>query len=594
MKYTYLLGILWGVSLPIFAQQTWTPLTNKAYNQRLNVRNSAIDQQLMLRQRRFYFDEETKHIVQTLDSLRMILGKQYEMPIENRQNVADCTQKIEKTDKILHQQLNNSDFFRHAATQFTQLYYEANPTFKSLQLKLKTKSKKSNSLLAQALQDFYQDKNNCFLTLKDVQLALNPSELMLELVCFADSNAQKHYGAFVISHDQANYVRLCSQAQLNQVLMEKKAVIEGFIIQLYAPQNHDISLYELIWRPLLPFLDKKKRIYYAPDGDLYRLNLGAIAEHRDNAPLCQNYEFVRINTARSLLDKLVTLRRNAHWALQTPEAMDILNALFGSVNIHFYDPNQTRLENDAVLFGNINYNMDSSAIKNSKKKTVIVSTRRPQPNRGKPDESWEALRSTKPEVDTIDHFLKTIGYKSTVYEGFTASEERIKQIGNGKKSPRILHIATHGFFEADSSRAEHPLNQSGLIFAGANYAWQAGKPKQGMEDGILTAFEIGNLKLQNTELVVLSACETGLGQIINNEGVLGLQSAFKKAGVKNIMVSLWEVADEPTQWLMTRFYNNALSKNMPMRSALQEAQNWLRLKNGYENPYYWAAFVLLE
>jgi CHAT domain-containing protein len=73
-----------------------------------------------------------------------------------------------------------------------------------------------------------------------------------------------------------------------------------------------------------------------------------------------------------------------------------------------------------------------------------------------------------------------------------------------------------------------------------------------------------------------------------------LQSAFKKAGVKNIMVSLWEVADEPTQWLMTRFYNNALSKNMPMRSALREAQNWLRLKNGYENPYYWAAFVLLE
>lgn len=169
-------------------------------------------------------------------------------------------------------------------------------------------------------------------------------------------------------------------------------------------------------------------------------------------------------------------------------------------------------------------------------------------------------------------------------------------LGKGKPSPRILHIATHGFFLPDTlqGQEEHPMNRTGLILAGANHAWARGKPVSDMEDGILTAFEITTMDLKNTELVVLSACETGLGYIVNNEGVFGLQRAFKQAGAKNLMVSLWSVPDKATQLLMTQFYQNCLDKNMSLRDALKAAQQWMRGQNAYKNPYYWAGFVLLE
>ena len=112
------------------------------------------------------------------------------------------------------------------------------------------------------------------------------------------------------------------------------------------------------------------------------------------------------------------------------------------------------------------------------------------------------------------------------------------------------------------------------------------------EDGILTAYEISQLNLKNTELVVLSACETGLGDIQGNEGVYGLQRAFKIAGVRNLIMSLWQVPDQQTSELMTTFYRYWLIKKKSIRESLKLAQNDLR-KQGLE-PFYWAGFVLVE
>ena len=141
--------------------------------------------------------------------------------------------------------------------------------------------------------------------------------------------------------------------------------------------------------------------------------------------------------------------------------------------------------------------------------------------------------------------------------------------------------------------ADNPLIRSGLILAGGNYAWQKGEPfRPWMEDGILTAYEIVPMDLSSTELVVLSACESGLGDIDGNEGVYGLQRAFKIAGVRYIIMSLWQVPDAATVELMTRFYTHLLKHHQSVRKSLLQAQKEMRM-DGYD-PYQWAGFVLIE
>lgn len=132
--------------------------------------------------------------------------------------------------------------------------------------------------------------------------------------------------------------------------------------------------------------------------------------------------------------------------------------------------------------------------------------------------------------------------------------------------------------------------RSGLVLAGANYVWKGRPVIPGKEDGILTAYEIAHIDLGSTDLLVLSACETALGDLQRNEGVIGLQRASKMAGVKQLIVSLWRVPDKLTAELMTLFYHNWLS-GQSTRDALRSAQ--LNMRKKYP-PYFWAAFVLVE
>jgi CHAT domain-containing protein len=135
--------------------------------------------------------------------------------------------------------------------------------------------------------------------------------------------------------------------------------------------------------------------------------------------------------------------------------------------------------------------------------------------------------------------------------------------------------------------------RSGLLLAGANQTWKTGKPlREGMEDGILTAYEISQMNLSNTELVVLSACETGLGDIQGNEGVYGLQRAFKIAGAKYLIMSLYKVPDRETAEFMAVFYKKWLKDKLPIPDAFWATQKELRKR--FPNPYAWAGFVLLE
>ena len=186
------------------------------------------------------------------------------------------------------------------------------------------------------------------------------------------------------------------------------------------------------------------------------------------------------------------------------------------------------------------------------------------------------------------------------------------------RSPRILHLATHGFFLPDEafdpgqqSRGfgfdsgeffsaqrgparlwgplmENPMLRSGLALAGANTWLRAGSLPEEAEDGLLTAEDVTGLDLLATELVVLSACETGLGQVRVGEGVFGLRRAFVLAGAKTLIMSLWKVPDEQTRGLMESFYDR-LQAGEGRADALRQAQ--LALKAKYPDPFYWGAFI---
>jgi CHAT domain-containing protein len=175
------------------------------------------------------------------------------------------------------------------------------------------------------------------------------------------------------------------------------------------------------------------------------------------------------------------------------------------------------------------------------------------------------------------------------------------------RSPRILHLATHGFFLEDqhiepgsgrreqsamdrlaSSRFENPMLRSGLLLAGFNTWRNGGEVPPEAEDGMLTAEDVTGMDLLDTELVVLSACDTGLGQVHTGEGVFGLRRAFAVAGARTLVMSLWKVPDEQTQQLMVDFYSRIL-RGEGQAEALRQAQQAMRAR--YPDPYYWGAFI---
>lgn len=206
------------------------------------------------------------------------------------------------------------------------------------------------------------------------------------------------------------------------------------------------------------------------------------------------------------------------------------------------------------------------------------------------------LPGTEKEIKDIEKFLKSKKWDVNSYLGDNA----LKTAYN----PRVLQIATHGLFLEDvylgnkeifgfqtKEVVENPLLRSGLFFTGAgNYLKSDSTKTIGDENGLLTAYEAMNLDLDKTELVVLSACETGEGDINNGEGVFGLRRAFQQAGAKSVIMSLWEVNDEATQKLMSSFYSKWVT-GMPKRKAFSEAQQEVRKQ--FPEPYYWGAFVMV-
>jgi len=391
------------------------------------------------------------------------------------------------------------------------------------------------------------------------------------------------YAAIVLLPGKTNamFIPLFEENELKKLMQFSNNSGEAAVNYLYPSANRKTGvsnrLYELIWRPLQLLLDNINTVYYSPCGLLYKISFAAL-HSRDNKLLIEKY------TLRQLL-----CTRSIAWPAEE--------------KINF---------KTASLWGGIDYDntfpspVNSPAKRNAKDTFFIIPSYELKAfNKAYSPAAWQSLPGTKTETEKIFLLLKEKNIVSELESGTAASEEEFKKMDGA--SPGLIHIATHGFFlpstttlktnkdflyEANSFTAQpNPMFRSGLLFAGANAVWAGNRSKPDTDDGVLTAYEISQLDLSSTRLITLSACETALGDIEeDNEGVYGLQRAFKMAGAKQILMSLWKVPDTQTTQLMALFYTSILQGN-DENAALRKAQ--LTLKEKY-SPYYWAGFILSE
>lgn len=446
---------------------------------------------------------------------------------------------------------------------------------------------KANNLekeLMRLSDNFKKQQKQQEITWKDIQNSLHEGEAAIEFSEFQYYNGRKYtdsvyYIALILQKDKPypEMIKLFERRQLDSLLKYKNtSASQHYLTSLYSkPQINELnSLYNIIWKPIEEKLTGIKNIYLAPAGLLYKISFAALPVSKTEV-LSDRYTLVQLNTTSSIVNNFA----------KNVSVTDKIN-----------------------IYGGVQYNADSNSIRNA----ALKYSANDVATRSLPDDlprdgvgEFYYLTGSEKEVAEIRKLATQNNYSVTVSDGVLATEESFKAL-TGKNSPAILHIATHGFFFPDPKnekkddrmggaivfkQSNNPLIRSGLALAGANNAWK-GKPVAGVEDGILTSFEVSNMYLPNTKLAVLSACETGLGDIQGSEGVYGLQRAFKIAGVENLIMSLWKVDDAATSEFMQEFYKGLFAKRT-IQDAFYNAQRVM--KNKYRSdPYKWAAWVLIR
>lgn len=388
-----------------------------------------------------------------------------------------------------------------------------------------------------------------------------------------------YYCAIIYRNDfrYPKFIKLFRLEQIKEILSNNKTND----INIQNPDKN-LKLYKLIWEPIEQYLKGITNIYISQSGILNKISFSALRS-ADNKLLLDKYDETYIGNIKEIIQY--------DWKSSVNLSSTKNAAIFGGA-IYDLDSNEIIANKEKYKSKeNLKYNFTPENFTNNSFDENI---------RGN---NWVYLKGTLTESNIISELFLKHKINVTQYVGKDASEDAFKYL-NSKNSPTILHLSTHGFFYPESDKvigkeiktsqifkkAKNPMLRSGLILSGANRVWLGENPIEGTEDGILTAFEVSNMDLQNTELVVLSACETGLGDIKGGEGVYGLQRAFKVAGAKTIIMSLWKVPDKETVELMELFYTNWLN-GMTKHESFVNAQKVMRQKY---NPYYWAAFVMVE
>jgi CHAT domain-containing protein len=379
---------------------------------------------------------------------------------------------------------------------------------------------------------------------KDVKSALQPNEVAVEMVRYRYFNH-----TFT---DSVIYAALYLKPEFKSpkaIILKDGYRLETRFFKFYrnaiTGKIPDQVSYGVFWQPLVDEIGQVSTVYLSADGIYNQINMEAIPTP-DGRYVIDNSNIVLVSNTKDLYTRKVKKR----------------------------DPTK---DNTAMMFGNPTFYMTASA----------------------DSRAIASLPGTEKEINQLQFMLKQKGWNTTEYVEKTAAEEKIKELNN----PKIFHIATHGLYrptpaitleeEIEGNEAlltQNPLMRTGLLLKGAGDLLDKTDYNYNMENGILTAYEAMSLNLDKTDLVVLSACETGLGDLEAGEGVYGLQRAFLVAGAKVLIMSMFKVDDDATQKLMLKFYQKWLNSGN-LRQSFIDAKKELRIE--YPEPIYWGAFMMI-
>jgi CHAT domain-containing protein/tetratricopeptide (TPR) repeat protein len=422
-----------------------------------------------------------------------------------------------------------------------RLYAYSKEDLKSQKINLDSMVRAANSMekkLSERSADFSSSYNSQRLSYKDIVNVLADGEAVVEIVRVQTFDQKFTEGSRYVA------LVLTKSSELPKlVVLDNGQQLETRYFKYYRNAIHqklnDEFSYEQYWNRIEPEVTAKKILYTSLDGVYNQINLNTLKKPSGQYVVNQ-YEITILGNSKDLIA------------------------------------------------------MKKRKTKTTKKNATLIGFPDYGPGEIAP------LPGTKVEVDNIAKVLKGSGYQINQFIQKNATEANLKSM----KASSVIHIATHGYFlkDVESSGSafgvhlenanDNPLLRSGLLLAGAA-STVSGKRMPNLEsndNGILTAYEAMNLNLEATDMIVVSACETGLGDVKSGEGVYGLQRAFLVAGADAIIMSLWKVDDAATQQLMSNFYTNWLKLGNKQK-AFKQAQ--LQLMTKYKDPYYWGAFVMM-
>ena len=463
--------------------------------------------------------------------------------------------------------LNYSILFNNIDSQMKDSIYRAKfQNYRSLKLnkerlsndELQVMNKLENELVAQSNINIDETSS------VEIRERLKDNDLIVEFINYPI------YGPRIIKKSEEKYAAILLKQNWEH------SIIVSLPIDSVGITQRNIT-YSQIWEPIKDYILPDDNIYFSASGILHQIPIESLPVG-DGKIMSDVYNMHRLSSTRELVKKKKEMKYTKA-------------ALYGGLN---YD-----MTDDELLSASQTYTKDAST-------EYFVS-------RGLLEDSirgykWDNLSNTQQEVDYISDLLKKNQITTQTYKGNIGNEESFKALSGHEYN--IIHLATHGFFYPDEEAKEKDyfkpmlLNghyqkfnevdmsmwRSGLVLSGGNRAWKGDSIPDTVEDGILKAQEIGDLDLRGADLVVLSACNTGQGEV-TGEGVFGLQRAFKMAGAQTIVMSLTPVDDQTTMAMMNKFYTNLFS-GQSKHDAFYNAQRYIRSIK--PDPKYWMGWIMLD